>query len=232
SGTTSDHLPVSLRFDIVDPLEVSLVSSAQQVYNGYEPLETATLTAIVVGGAEAYNYYWSTGETTSEITVAPDMNTVYSVTVTDASGQTRTEEVTIEVINVNCGRNDEKVQVCVRGHTLCVAPFAVAPLLKHGASLGSCEEGELPLIESVCVTPNPFVYDFNMKVEANGEFEMQVVMKNFFGKEVLNEIVTVPAGESVHNFVPQNAPKGFYIIQLVNATTGYVEKTERVFKRR
>jgi gliding motility-associated-like protein len=45
--------------------------------------ESATLIAVASGGGGGYNYLWSTGETTSSITVSPSETTSYTVTVSD-----------------------------------------------------------------------------------------------------------------------------------------------------
>ncbi len=45
-----------------------------------------TINTIVTGGVEPYNYIWSTGATTSSITVSPTVTTSYIVAVTDPCG--------------------------------------------------------------------------------------------------------------------------------------------------
>lgn len=47
------------------------------------PGEEVLLQPIITGGLEPYNYLWSTGETTEDITVSPTSTTSYSLTVTD-----------------------------------------------------------------------------------------------------------------------------------------------------
>ena len=52
-------------------------------------------TSLTAAGGTSYN--WSTGEKTSSITVSPVITTNYDVTVTNASGCTNTERVTVTV---------------------------------------------------------------------------------------------------------------------------------------
>ncbi|MEL7248508.1 MAG: SdrD B-like domain-containing protein, partial [Bacteroidota bacterium] len=58
--------------------------------------ESTTLTANIVEGA-GVSFEWSTGETTSSITVMPNTTTTYSVTITAGSGCTDEDEVTVTV---------------------------------------------------------------------------------------------------------------------------------------
>jgi len=63
----------------------------------FDVFSTATLTAT----SDADNYLWSTGETTQSITVSPDQDTTYSVTVTNGECSA-TAEVT--VLAIFCGQ--------------------------------------------------------------------------------------------------------------------------------
>jgi hypothetical protein len=57
-----------------------------------------TLHADAIGGTPPYTYLWSNGETTENITVFPTTTTNYIVTVTDAGGCLRTDDVLISII--------------------------------------------------------------------------------------------------------------------------------------
>lgn len=60
--------------------------------------ESVTLNAVVSGGTPPYTYIWSTGETTSAITVSPSETTDYSVLVIDNKGNSTSASVAITVI--------------------------------------------------------------------------------------------------------------------------------------
>lgn len=60
--------------------------------------ESVTLTADASGGT----YMWSTGQSGSQITVSPNVTTVYTVTVTD-NGCTSSDQVTVTVTNLIAG---------------------------------------------------------------------------------------------------------------------------------
>ena len=87
---------------------------------------------------------WSTGETTNSIQVCPTTTTTYTVTVTDATGCSLTQEFTVHVINVVCGpRRSPRVLVCKISDLgepiqLCLEPEQVVAHLEQGHQLGSC----------------------------------------------------------------------------------------------
>jgi hypothetical protein len=112
------------------------------VYSGYAPESCQTLTVNVSGGASPYTYVWSNGATSHTIQVCPTETTIYSVAVTDHNGLTAEDNVTVQVIDVHCGNNNNKVLVCHNptgnAQQLCLASSAVADHLAHGDNLGVC----------------------------------------------------------------------------------------------
>jgi hypothetical protein len=108
------------------------------VYRGWSPLSCKNLTAIPLSGTAPFTYLWSTGGNSQTINVCPIVNTVYTVTVTDAGGCTGTDVVTVEVVDVRCGPNNADVKVCHSGITQCVKANKVQSHLNHGDALGDC----------------------------------------------------------------------------------------------
>lgn len=100
------------------------------------------------GDGGPYTYLWSTGETTSSITVNPNVTTTYSVSITDGNGCTEnvnTNSTTVEVIN-RCGNNDQKSLICHvpsgntgNPQTICISPNA---LNAHLATLWNLHGGD------------------------------------------------------------------------------------------
>ncbi|MEK7255325.1 MAG: T9SS type A sorting domain-containing protein, partial [Bacteroidota bacterium] len=123
------------------PLTVD-AGDCSAVYFGYPPNECAALTAVATGGTLPYTFAWSNGATTAIISVCPAVTTDYTVTATDANGATATDIVTVEVVDVRCGNNMNKVNICHNpsgnSNTLCVAQSAVPAHLAHGDYLGAC----------------------------------------------------------------------------------------------
>lgn len=86
----------------------------QVVYPGYGPAECVTLTATASGGVGMYTYEWDDAamSTTASITICPTSATTYHVIATDENGCTTEASVTVNAVDVSCGKNGDKVQVC------------------------------------------------------------------------------------------------------------------------
>lgn len=100
-----------------------------------------TLSGSAVGGVAPYTYLWSPGGTNPNslnTTVCPTTTTNYTLSVTDANGCSRTDQVTVNVNDVRCGSKLDKVKVCHNGEEICIAPQSVEAHLKHGDKLGAC----------------------------------------------------------------------------------------------
>jgi len=80
----------------------------EAVITGVTEIELGNETTLTAEGG--VGYVWSTGDTTQYITVSPDADTSYSVTVTDANGCTAITEVTVHVTEgINEVENDVKI---------------------------------------------------------------------------------------------------------------------------
>lgn len=86
SGTTSISQPSALG--------ATLTASPASVCNSLTPVAMSDAAA---GGTMPYTYQWSSGQTTSSISVTPAVSSVYSCTLTDAHGCTATRTVAISV---------------------------------------------------------------------------------------------------------------------------------------
>jgi subtilase family serine protease len=118
----------------------------QVVYLGYGPSQCTNLTVNVTGGTAPYTYSWSTGAQTQTINVCPTTAKIYTVVVTDHNGFTAQDHVTVQVVDIRCGNNNNKVLIChvppgnpQNTQVLCVAPSAVPAHLAHGDNLGICD---------------------------------------------------------------------------------------------
>lgn len=128
-----------------DPLTID-AGENQTVYFGYPPAACATLEySSVGGGVPPYTFEWSTGETTPEIEVCPEVSTEYTITLTDANDCEITDNVIVCAIDVRCGKKLDKVEIChyppdnpANSHTICVSINAVATHLAEGDMLAAC----------------------------------------------------------------------------------------------
>lgn len=111
-----------------------------KVYGGYDPAGCTVLTVNVEDGSAPFTYLWNNGVTTQSTTVCPVVTTTYTVTVTDNTGVSANDVVTVHVIDIRCGNNNDKVKVChgSSNNNLCIAPAAVQSHLDHGDQLGIC----------------------------------------------------------------------------------------------
>jgi hypothetical protein len=117
----------------------------QTVYLGYPPAECVNVTAVASGGSPGYIYTWSNGGTMGNISVCPQQSTIYTVTVTDNDGCIAVSQSRICAIDVRCGNNMNKVQLCHcppgkpdNCKTMCLDVNDVGDHLSHGDLLGAC----------------------------------------------------------------------------------------------
>ncbi len=152
--------------------------NSNTIYLGYAPYSSATLQANVSGGAGSYSYSWSTGATTSSITINPVVPTYYTVTVTDANSCKKTARIFINVIDIRC--NDHKVSICHIPHSgmpndICIDASSVQTHLASGCRLGSCSltSSEIRISEilseqeqkfGLTIAPNPSSTSFSLKI--------------------------------------------------------------------
>jgi hypothetical protein len=112
----------------------------QSVVYGYGS-NCTELAGIANGGVGPYTYSWSPGGSTPDeatTEVCPSTTTTYTLTVTDANGCSRTDDVTVFVNDVRCGNNLDKVIVCHKGKAICIFAGDVPSHLAHGDFLGNC----------------------------------------------------------------------------------------------
>ncbi|MEO6455118.1 MAG: FlgD immunoglobulin-like domain containing protein, partial [Ginsengibacter sp.] len=116
-----------------------------------------TLAGNVYTGVTPFQYSWSNDlmvlSDTKNVTVCPTDTTTYTLTVTDATGCIRTDQVTMFVNDVRCGNKMDKVMVCHNGQTICISPNAVKAHLNHGDYLGNCSNST----QAARVNPQPSI---------------------------------------------------------------------------
>lgn len=170
--------------EINPPLEVSIPDvyavnpggEINTLYVGYGP-SSLSYYALALGGTPladgTYTYAWSDGSTSSGTVVNPSIPGTYSysVEVTDAHQCTASKAVTVNVIDVRCGRNLDKVQLCrvPRGNpnnasVVCINAADVAEHLLNGGNLGVCTTPTVPDPDQVIVFPNPNNGFFTVRV--------------------------------------------------------------------
>jgi endonuclease/exonuclease/phosphatase family metal-dependent hydrolase len=239
-NTTSDHLPVSVRLLAGDPV-LSNAGQDAVVYLGYDPLASTTLSASdATGGTGPYTYTWSTGQTGQIIIVAPTVSTTYILTVADQVGNIVVDEVSVCVVDVRCGPKGDKVAVCRvygnsgKSNTICVAPQAVAAMLKNGASLGAC--GSIPCRTNApeptasfaeanvkLVFPNPLGEQVEIQLDLPLDLDVAFVLFSESGKIMQSGTAQFKNGKLSLDFGNTSLKKGFYYLHI-----NYGQETKRI----
>ncbi len=210
----------------VDCVCIAEAGECATVYNGYEPASCTDLTASMMYGVAPYDYQWSNGDSGETITVCPTETTTYTVTITDAEGCVATDDVTVEVVDVSCGKNGNKVQVCHKnGKTLCVGAPSVAAHLAHGDSLGACGtevcdpytggDGDLAKGSGAdwSISPNPAGSNVRLHLENYVGQDVSVQILDFSGA-VIKEYKISRLKRSNQNFNVGDIPFGLYFVRL------------------
>ncbi len=123
---------------------VELPSDTVTLYRGYDPLACTTLAPVVVG-ASPTQLVWNNGSTAGTLQVCDTASTWYQVALTDDTLCTATDSIFVNVVDVRCGNNLNKVAIChvppgnpANAHTICISENAVPAHLAHGCHLGAC----------------------------------------------------------------------------------------------
>ena len=177
--------PCNINVSIPDAFALGGGVLANTVYPAYAPASSLTLQATVSGGAGPYSYTWSTGATTSSVTVSPTATTTYSVAVKDQNGCPGSATKTVNVLNISGGNKGDKIAVCHNGHTLTLPASALIDHLGHGDMLGTCESStvrvqsanfreETDLAIRVLGNPSPNYFDIQLGGKADNSMRLTV----------------------------------------------------------
>jgi len=195
------------------------------LYIGYGPQST-TLSVSASGGS-SFTYDWSgntsllsnTNSSNPVFTPIVEGSEAYTVTVTNEFGCSTICDITIDVIDVRCGNNNNKVLICHKGKTLCISANAIpAHLTNHGSDfLGNCSsslsrsanfEGEF----SIAAIPSPFKDDFKLEIinASNGPIEISIfdMTGKLLSEQNISDQYQLPR-------LGSNLAAGFYLV-LVN----------------
>ncbi|MCC7299448.1 MAG: T9SS type A sorting domain-containing protein [Bacteroidia bacterium] len=193
------------------------------VYKGYSPT-CATLAPAATGGSGSYTYSWSNGSTASSQSVCPTVATSYWVKVTDGYGCSKRDTVVVNIKDVRCGSNFNKVSLCYNNSNKCVSNSSAAYYLNLGATLGACGSAaynpDANAAEDVETAfdfyPNPASAEFTIESALKGNYKIgiyniegQLIKSVFEGEYVADEKV-------IFDLQVVEFSKGVYIIR----TTG------------
>ena len=180
------------------------------LYLGYEPLACADLEPWVTGNGP-FTYAWGNGATDAAITLCDTASAWYVVNTTDGDGCTATDSVFVNVVDVRCGNNLNKVAVChippgnpANAHAICISANAVPAHLAHGCLLGACAvdsvdtdsitQGGMHLM----VGPNPMAGNGFVQLTSHTREQVVVTVVDAMGRA--RQVVfsgTVEAGDTM-----------------------------------
>jgi hypothetical protein len=196
---------------------------ANTVYPAYAPASSLTLQANVSGGTGPYNYNWSTGATTSSLTVSPTTTTTYSLAVKDQNGCPGSATKTVNVLNISGGKNGDKIVVCHNGHTLTIAPPALVDHLLHGDMLGSCEPNagrvrSTDVMETdfgIRVLGNPSPNYFDIQIRGKADNNVRLTVYDNLGR-VIERKSSLPSNQIIR--LGSFYQSGIYLVEIIQGT--------------
>ncbi|WP_276132622.1 LamG-like jellyroll fold domain-containing protein [Polluticoccus soli] len=211
------------------------------IYLGYGP-QSVTLSSTVQDGVGPRNYSWTpiTGCATpasANASMSPLVSTVYTVTITDATGCSITQSMPVQVIDVRCGN---KVKIChyppgnpANTQQQCLPTSAIAAHLAHGCVLGDCpsnknsgtgdgEEGDNHGVKAMVTTdvkvyPNPNTGAFTVELPAGLE-KSEVVITDMAGK-VIQKQTALEGNKLQFDLGP--VARGMYMLHLTNGSQNF-----------
>ena len=199
------------------------------LYIGYGPT-SVDLTAQGTGGSGSYSYAWSSPNGTlsstagATVTATPIATETYTVTITDDNGcGSVTRDITITVVDVRCGNNNNKVLVCKvppgnpgNAINICVSPSAVASHLATGSYLGACANKQIlgATDAGLSLYPNPASGQLNIEFELTTKDNVHLQIYDSYGRLVSEERFVESAGLFVYQVDVSNLANGVYLIRM------------------
>ncbi|TVR80870.1 MAG: T9SS C-terminal target domain-containing protein [Chitinophagaceae bacterium] len=245
------------KVDICDALSLDVDAGNDKSTHYYGAgTSCVTLNATATAGDGNYSYEWSNGETTSSITVCPSSSTLYTVTVTDGMGCTSTDDVYVDVTDIQCGWGNKGAIVCYQPVSflpwlqlsLCVSKNSVPFFVNNmGATLGACGSnarmspsevekhikdlpGDPVAIDNMLYAyPNPFadILTIEYLVPREGTSKLQILDIN--GRLVYEQSYE-HSKHSLLNITEvnlSNQASGVYIVKVVTETDVFTFKVNK-----
>jgi fibronectin type 3 domain-containing protein len=197
------------------------VDDTNTIYIGYGPT-SLTVTTNPAGGTAPYSYLWGGGQTTPSISVSAAGT--YTVTVTDAKGCTTSASIVIQIVDVQCGKDSDKVMLCHNSITICVDSFDVQDHLAHGDKLNGCKrstarseqsntigiEPGADVASKIIVYPNPVTENLNIQLTRNNGAVLKLY--NATGAMVISKNLA----NTISTITLSSLPAGIYYVSVRN----------------
>jgi hypothetical protein len=156
---------------------------------------------------------------------------IFTVTVRNQYGCEAMASATVHVIDVQCGRRSDKVIICHRGQELCISADDVRHHLKHGDTIGKCQE-EAPCPDQeplLSISPNPVRHKATIGYTVpRGRYSLVLYNLREGLEQLAQGNITLCSESFEYEFRANQYREGIYILVLV--TEGGI-KYERVVVR-
>jgi hypothetical protein len=210
---------------------------ANTVYIGYSPASSITLVASASGGAPGYTYSWSNGPTSSSVAVSPDVNTTYTVTITDQNSCQASASKLIVVKDIRGGKKLDKVTVCHnQSNTLVVNTSETVIHLSHGDMLGVCGtssiitksqvEKETPGNGKLTIVamPNPSAKGFVLNVTGDAGLLLMLRVMDISGRII--ETKNITSNQTLR--IGDNYRAGMYFAEILQGNERKIVKLVKI----
>jgi hypothetical protein len=218
----------------------------KQVIYGYGS-NCTMLSGSAAGGVAPYTFLWTPGGSTpsgSSTLVCPTVTTNFTLTVTDANGCSRTDDITVSVNDVRCGSKMDKVIICHKGEEICVAASSVQAHLDHGDILGSCPaitrsnqpsylKEDFPESLTVSNFPNPFINSttINYSLPVSGTVSIEIYNSSGY-KTGMAYLGNLSAGSHQYKINTDRLGRGIYYYKLtVNTGSDILNTSGKMIKQ-
>lgn len=196
------------------------------IYLGFGP-QSVTLTA---SAGTSYSWTPTTGLSCTDCqspTASPTSTTTYTVSLQNQSGCLAEASMTINVVDIRCGSNPNKVLMCHRcqdAHTICINESSVQSHLDHGDYLGDClpmpkaAADAKPVLDRFTLVgtyPNPFKHSTTIVYDIAHDAMFRLTVFDALGRIVqTGEHAMQIAGRHTATFDAKNLPDGVYLYRL------------------
>ncbi len=212
---------------------VADAGSDQDVLYTFNNSECTSLTVNSTGNSTPpLNYAWSSGQSSSTISVCPSSTTLYTVTITDGEGCTTFDDVVVNVTDISCGNN--KVLMCKPNGTTtkCIRTNKVNSKLNIGWTLGSCSTNNLVGNDEIeRFTIHQSLVEDNLEMEIRDFEDEFVIIRVFtFNGQLVKRIETnIIEDNELINMNLNDVDSGLYVVSLFDQD-GLVS-SEKIIKR-
>jgi hypothetical protein len=224
-GATSAEMHIT-----VNPVPIAAAStSASTFYYGYTTSVTLSGTSDISGSV----FSWTSSpagfiSTDQNPVVAPFTSTTYYLTATSPAGcPSVASSVIIQVQDVRCGPNLDKIQICDNCKSFCKPKNTIDNYLQHhpGSYVGFCSACSTVIKENefegnLDIYPNPFTAQTTIAVQSTRQQLISIQLWSLQGKKIEDIYSGIVSDRINVSYAPSagTLKPGIYILKLISGT--------------